>query len=306
MKAGKTPLSRASKPEPRVYLASLKSLSKLRSKTLDNFRNRSCAQIQQKADWFTEYWNTTIGERYKRGDLHIHAHIRGLSEFCAIFQYTEMPPNEGIPLLSPISGTKSTRSDSCNLDNPMLVRIIYLFEPKEGAIASTPFGQIYGFEERTTAALVWLQPLDTCLMFRSEQLNSLFPFSFEVPFIQENRELEQFIPCNCFTFVRTVQEGKLIDEMIKRRAKVVGNLANINTPIKRRWEAVYSDAIDMLTRYRILLCPDNTIMGVFEKGILHRPESVNFTFCSFNLEAYAIERMHMLYTSIIHSRQHIV
>src|SRR4030042_415571 len=203
-------------------------MSELRSEAFDNFRNCSCNHIQQKADWFTKYYVTTIGERYKRADLHIHGHIRcGLSEFCAIFQYTEGPPNEGIVSLSPPSGSKPTSFDSCNLDNPMLVSIVNLFQPKEGAIASTPFGH-------------------------------------------KNRKLEPCVLCNCFRFIQTVQEGKLIDEIIKGRTKVVSNFSNINTPIKRRWGSVYFDSIDILARLKILLCTDDTIMSIFEEGILHQ------------------------------------
>src|SRR4030042_5672469 len=247
-------------------------MSELRSEAFDNFRNCSCNHIQQKADWFTKYYVTTIGERYKRADLHIHGHIRcGLSEFCAIFQYTEGTPNEGIVSLSPPSGSKPTSFDSCNLDNPMLVSIVNLFQPKEGAIASTPFGQIYGFEMRATTAIVWLQPLDTCLMFRLKQLNHSLTFSCEFPFVQKNRKLEASVPCNCFRFIQTVQEGKLIDEIIKGRTKVVSNFSNINTPIKRRWGSVYFDSIDILARLKILLCTDDTIMSIFEEGILHQP-----------------------------------
>ncbi len=86
----------------------------------------------------------------------------------------------------------------------------------------------------------------------------------------------------------------MIDEMIKSRTEVMGNLSNINSPIKRRWRTTYFDAVDILSRYRILLCPDDTWMGICEKGILHQPEFVDFGFCSPNLEAWAIERMHML------------
>ncbi|MFC2025002.1 hypothetical protein ACFLTG_01120 [Chloroflexota bacterium] len=276
----------------------------LRIETINNFRNCNRNLVQQKTDGLIYDSFTTISEAYKRTDLNLHMHVRvGLSEFCAIFQYTERTPSEWLTMFSPMGGSKRTNSNSRDLDNPMLIRIVNLFEPKEGAIASTPFGQIYGFEQRTTTAIVWLQPLDTCLMFRAKQLNHSFPFAFELPFINENRKLKRFVPCNCFRFVSSIQEGKLIDEMIKRRTQVVGNLSNINAPIKRRWSAIYLDAVDILTRCRILLCPDNVTISVFEKGILHYPEAVNFSFCSSNLEACAIQRLHR---KTIQRNEHIV
>lgn len=270
---------------------------KLNRKTVNNFRNCGCNKIQQKKDWSIDNGITTFSERYKRMELRIHLHVRvGLSEFCAILQYVETPVGESFSSFPPIGGSKRSRSDSHNLDNPMLIRIVNLFEPKEGAFASTPFGQIYGFEQRTTTGVVWLQPLDTCLMFRLKQFNhTLASFNPEFLFCQENRKLEPFVPCNCYRFIRTVQEGKLVDKMIKSRPEIMGNLSNINTPIKRRWRTIYFDAVDILSRYQILLCPDNTIMGINEKGILHQPQSVDFSFCSSNLESWAIERMHMLY-----------
>lgn len=103
-------------------------MSELRCETINNFRNSNCNPIQKVANWFVDDFSTTIGERYKRIDLHMHVHIRvGLSEFCAIFQYTESASSEDVRVCPPISDSKPTSSDSCDLDNPMLVRIVNLF-----------------------------------------------------------------------------------------------------------------------------------------------------------------------------------
>ncbi len=271
-------------------------MRKIKGKTIDNLRNMGCNVGENQNHWLFEDSITTIGERYKRADINIHVHVRStFSDFCAIFQYGEAIGGEGVRPVAPVSISNTSRSDSCNLDNPVLIRIVNLFEPKEGAIASTPFGQITGFEQITTTAVVWLQPLDTCLMFRAKQLNHILPLSVEFPSAQKDWKLKPLIPCDCFGFVRTIQEGKLIDNMIECRTQVMGNLSNMNSPVKRKWRTIYFSAIDILTRYRILLCPDNAIMGILEKDILHRPKSVNFSLCSSNLEAWAIERMHMLY-----------
>ena len=210
-------------------------MSKLRSKSLDNFGNDFGDHFKSKNDRPISDCITTISERYKRMDFRIHMHFSvSFSEYCAIFQYAENTPHKGIGAMPPITDCKRSRFDPRNLDDPMFISIVDLLEPKEWATAFTPFGQIYGFEQRTTTAVIWLQPLNNCLMFRAEQLNHILPLNFEFCLIQKDRELESFAPCNCFRFIRSVKMGKLIDEMIKCGAKIMGNLSDMYTPVSFR------------------------------------------------------------------------
>jgi|GEM_PF-1156864 len=279
-----------------------KSIRKFRSKTLDNFGNVFSYQIQHKYDSSSRDRFAPMSERYKRNNLRIHVHMRGIFfEFCAILQYTDSTEGD-IREIDNIGSSQSAYNgpnsglSAYDLNKPMLVRIVDLIEPKEGAIAPSVFGPIKGYEVNTTSAFVWLQPLNNCLMFRSEQLKHLFPFSiFE--FLPTSCDRPLKIPCDCFRYVRSFQEGKLIDKLIKSRAQVMGNFSDINTPFKGGWQSIHTYAPDILSRLRIELRPDNVISSILCKSILHRPESINFSFCTSDLEAWAIERMHMLYST---------
>ncbi|MGA8848794.1 MAG: hypothetical protein WB564_03110 [Dehalococcoidia bacterium] len=271
---------------------------KLRSKTLDNFRNAGCDQFQHITDAHRCDRFTTVSERYHRRDARIHAHVRGgLAEFCAIFQYDITEFSDGSHgAITPIVNNETNASPAgYDLEKPMLVRIIDLFEPKKGSIASTAFGPIYGFEAHTTPAMVWLQPLNECLMFRSEQANHFltsalkgspfFPLVGAIP-MQEDGELETLAPCNCFAW--GMQERELIDKLVKGGTQVVSNLSDIDAPFKRRWRAIHTYAVDILSRLRIELRPDDMMVSILPEGILHQSESVDLRFCAYYLETRAI------------------
>jgi hypothetical protein len=277
----------------------------IRFKQSNNLRDSFGNQIKNKADWLLfELWRQTESwsERYKRMDLRIHMHVRGeLEAFCAIFQYVEDAQNiDRMIDFTPPTNRPRASSNACDMYNPMLVHIVNLFKPKEGAISSTPFGQVNGWEQYTTDAIVWLQPLNECLMFRSEQSNCISPpLRFEISPINVYRELKPFVHCNCFRFISTIQKSKLIDKIVEGTPEIMSNLTNETTPLKRgfkrEWDAIYLKAIDILSRYRIMFCPDDTMFGFFEEGSLHRSESIDFSLCSSELELHAIQRMHMLY-----------
>lgn len=119
-----------------------KVMSKLRRKTLDNFRNMGRNQFENIADAHCCDRITTVSECYHRNDLRIHVHVWGsLSEFCAMFQYDITEFSEGsIGTITPtVNNQTNTSHAGYDLEKPMLVRIIDLLESKEGSIASTTF-----------------------------------------------------------------------------------------------------------------------------------------------------------------------
>jgi hypothetical protein len=184
------------------------------------------------------------------------------------------------------NGGAHSNFNSNDLNKPMLIGVIDLLEQVEGMLVSVP-----------TSRMVWLQPLDQCLMFRSQQLNHVFAPAFESDLLfvraaanQENRELQPPVCCNCFGLA--FQQSQLVDEVIESRSKIMGNLSNPDTPIIRQWRAAHSHAINMLSRLRIELRFDDTILGFLPKGVLDSSESLDFTFCTDYLEARAIQRIH--------------
>jgi hypothetical protein len=274
----------------------------LQRKKFQDFRNSDRNLIQSKTDRLITHWVASLSEGYKGTDIGIYAHIRvALSVFCAMFQYVEDTTFDSrkwrVRTLSPVCESKRGRFACYNLYNPMLIRIVNLFEPKEGASTSTPFGQVYGLEQQRVTSLVRLKPLNKCLIFRTEQPNHVVRLiSFlKILTAQGDRKLKQFVGFNCFGFVRSVQDSKLIDELIESRTEVMGNFPDINTPVERRWRSIYFDAINTLTSFGILLCSHDTITRIFEKDILHQPKLVDLSLRSRNLEAWAVQPVHTLW-----------
>ena len=249
-----------------------------------------------------DFW-TSIPERYKRDELRIHLHVKGsFAVFCAIFQYVARGDIEGIIEMFPPTASDRRHSRFCpeDLNQPMLVRVIDLMEPPQGA-APSPF-----------PALVWLQPLDACLMFRAEVVNHVAsipspldcltvgvngPLELMVhgiakwesrPTPQENRKLLAGVPCRCFG----VQGGELVNETIESGPEIMGHLSDPDSPVGVGWGALNAHAIDIFASLRIELRPDDVILGVLPKGILGVTESLDFTFCTPYLEARTIEWMH--------------
>ena len=152
-----------------------KQLGNLRLETVDNFRNVLGDSMERTRDRKAVYGSDLFPERYKRGDVRLHMHARGsLAEFCAIFQYAPMEspfvrPEAGCEVIAPAALNRSGPPQGRNgCDEPMLVRIVDLFQPVEGVFTSA------------TPAFVWLPPLDDCLMFRSKELDSPSPIPFEM------------------------------------------------------------------------------------------------------------------------------
>jgi hypothetical protein len=161
-------------------------------------------------------------------------------------------------------------------------------------IATSALGQIEGFEKATTPAMVWLQPLNECLMFGTQHINHNLALPIETPIthmFQKDRKLKapnSFVPCNCFN-ASQILNGEFERELVQSRPKIMGNLSNPDTPIIRRWRAIYTYATRIFPRLRIEFSPDDVITGFIPEGILHQGESLNFGFCTSDLEARAVQ-----------------
>jgi len=267
------------------------ALLKLRPKTLDNFRDFFENQSERQTNRAILNRWASFAECYKREELRVHCHARTkLAEFCAIFQYNGPACWEGrlLNVVTPPTPAKASRFDPDDLDQPMLVSIVNLIEVPERAVPAL------------SSAFVWLQPLDECLMFLSEVADHPATFSFEMwdeiaaalslsATHQEDWKLG--FSCGCLR----VQKSELIHNSIKSRAEVMRDFAEKDAPLQRRRD-LHRNAIHILSSLRIELRPDNLVVGLLPKDILSPSESIEFTFCTPDLETWAIERMHEVHS----------
>jgi len=286
-------------------------LPELGRETLDNFGNlvRHKVQTEANADILDGF--ASFPERYQRKDVRVHVHARtSLHDFCAIFEYLGTTEDDVIfDVVAPTDiGRATTDLRSDQLNQPMLVSIIKLFQTIE-EIPSTVEGPTPG--GLSTISAVWLQPLDSCLMFRSQSSNHVppataggppsplmslethhlsIPKASRIP-IAEDRELS--IPCPCWRFV---QAGELEHQPIEGGSEIVDDLSDPDTPLIKRGRIDHFRPIDILSRLRIHLRPDDLILGLTPAGFLKEAESLDFTYCTPYLEAWAIQRMHEVYS----------
>jgi hypothetical protein len=262
---------------------------KPRRETRNNITNvfRDAAKGIADSAFFDDF--ASLPERYKRDDVRIHMHVRGeLTEFCAIFQYHDRKGlmGNGASFRIPQASGYKSRLCSNHLYKPMLVSVVYFMEHPQEVSASA------------STALVWLQPLNECLMFRFDtvQHSSALPMElreaiavFVLPFRatnEKNRELGA--GCRCLFVI----ENQLIDKAIKGRTEIMGDFSDVDSPIQRRRAAIYVYAVHIFSALRIELRLDDVILGITPEGFLHPSESVDFTYCTPYLEARAIKLMY--------------
>ena len=280
---------------------------KFRGKTLNNFGDTSQNLLQHDANASHSDHFATIGECYRRNDIRIHMHVSGgCADFCAIFQYAGKCRTNMRPVIAcPKETRTSSNLSTYDLNKPMLVSIVDLVEPPEGTIVSVR-DSVSRFEMRAVLSMVWLQPLDECLMFREEVANHATAVStshsFEVmneffrPPMHLFRGTPEFkyrklgIACGCVGIL----QSKSIDQTVQSRPEIVGNFSDVNTPLGRRWQTVYAHAKDVFLRLRIELRPDDLITGISLERFLSQSESLDFRFCTSYLEARAKQRIFCL------------
>jgi len=285
-------------------------MSKFRDEDINNILDTGGDFIKGEANALSFDCFATMPERYKRRDIRLHMHARGgVEEFCAIFQYSEAREKALLTrVISSVEDNNWANARFCgnNLNKSMFVSIINLMEPIE-RIPPSIRDSSTTYKMVAVPSVVWLQPLDSCLMFAekvayhiasvtsSRILKMWNEFSPSPPCsfsgMPELKYRELGIPCGCIGF----QQGKLINQPIKSRTKVMRNFSDIDPPLKRRWRAISAHAIDIMSKLCIELRLDGMIVGTLPEGILGKSETLNFTYCTPYLEARAIQRMHMLY-----------
>lgn len=269
-----------------------KRSGELRRETLDNLRDVLRNLSERMGDEHAFDSTTSVPERYEDGDLCIHLHfLSGFGDFCAIFQDCRAETYERIlrEAIPPLTSVQDAPPGPDDLKQPVLVSIVYLMQ------------QVKRIAPTASPALVWLQPLDSCLMFAAKALNHLSPSATEMGALgalaaapprtthEEDRELG--VACRCFG----LEKRQLPNDSIEGGAQVMGNFPDANAPIKR-WQDVYKNAIRVFSRLRIELRADNFILGFMPEGFLSENEFLKFTLCTPYLEARAIERMHEVYS----------
>jgi len=284
---------------------------KFRREALDNFGNPRGYQTQSATDADILYRFASLPERYQRNDVCLHMHARiGLHDFCAIFKYSG-PAEDDVIIGHITPGTvKGANPNLCShhLDEPMFVGIVKLFQAIEEIPPTIEWPTQSGL---STVSAVWLQPLDSCLMFRFQAANHVSPAASGGPLgpsmpleshhfptpnpsripMPEDRELS--IPCLCWRFV---QLGELEHQPIEGRAQIVHDFPDPDTPFVKIRHVDCLRPIDILSRLQIHLRSDDLILGLTPEAFLKATESLNFTYCTPYLEAWAIERMHEVHS----------
>ena len=283
-------------------LGRLGPLTKLRPETLDNLRNVVRDRAERSRNPESLYGMTPLPESYKRGDALFHLHLSSVdvgggstTNICAIFKYCPRPnPILGQGFIAPSStGSIASRFRADNLEQPMFVGIVEFVK------------EIQGITVALAPTSVWLQQLDCCLMFVAKRLNEPLPITLEMggatprtvpiasryPILKEDRELS---PCQCF-FSCLVEPPQLVDEAIEGATKVVGSLADADSQVQWR-KNIYKSAKRIFSGFRVQLGYDNSIVGLRTEASLREAESFDVTFCTPDLEAWAIERMHEVYS----------
>lgn len=282
-------------------LGRLGPLAKLRPKTLDNLRNAIRNLAKYGRDPKSLYGFTPLPESYKRHDALLHLHLSfvdigggNTADLCAIFKHCSRPypvVRQGFVApgsTSPITG----RFRANNLEQPMFVGIVEFVKEIQGAtLAQVPTS-------------VWLQPLDLCLMFAAKRLDQLEPATREMrrlaaafpttpgdSLFKEDRELS---PCQCF-FTRVIERAQLIDQPIEGGTKLISRFADADAQIGWR-KNVYESAERVLASLFVQFGYDNSIVSVGHEGGIRCTERFDVTFCTPDLEAWAIERMHEIYS----------
>jgi hypothetical protein len=281
---------------------------KLRLEPLDNVSDRLGSSLQRTNNPAVFDPDAPFSERYKGQDARIHYHVcGGLQDFCAVFQYSG-PLDDNVRRKGLVDTETAPHqplsSISDNLDDPVFVRVVYLLEPIEGVRGS--------FQSVLTSSVVWLQPLDHCLMFVAESLDLFSPIMLEMgdegwlslarssasPTLrisdQEDGEL-RLTQCLC---IRPIGFGNLIHDSVESRPEIMRDLSDTHSPIERKREIALR-AIDVISRLRIQLRPDNLMLAILPQGVLSLTEQGDLTFCTPHLETWAIERMHELLAIVI-------
>ena len=136
-------------------------------------------------------------------------------------------------------------------------------------------------------------------MVLSEMTNHTTPILLEMgykipsrclPLGSTDKEYRELSACRSVWF--GLKECKLIDKTIKSGPEMVSDFANEDSPSWVRWKTSYPDTINLPATLRIELRLDNLIVRFLPEGNFGHTESLDFTFCTPDLETRTIERVH--------------
>jgi hypothetical protein len=185
------------------------------------------------AHFFARNRSATMSKAYRNGVLWLHFHISGeFGKHCIVLKRhvaVDFEPRHPATRVCRGEGVCLT-SDNSNgeRDDIVLVGVVQFMKKPKGVLPS----------EIPSAA--WLRPLDDCLIRQGQVVNSLSPLLGEAAdeavvagaltnccSTRKNRKLNKFGP-------RGTLKGKPEDGDVECRSKIVGDLADPNTPSRIR------------------------------------------------------------------------
>jgi hypothetical protein len=118
-------------------------------------------------------------------------------------------------------------------------------------------------------------------------LPTTFPMAFGHPALKEDRELG---PCQWF-FACTIKQSQLVDETVQSGTEIMSDFTDPDAQFQW-WKDVYASAKRVLSGFRLQLGYDNSIVGLCPKTSISQTERFDLTYCTPDLETWAIERVH--------------
>jgi hypothetical protein len=173
--------------------------------------------------------------------------------------------------------------------------------------------EIQGVSLAFVPSLIWLQPLDRSLMARAKALNhlraavademprfgavapllpALLAASLDSPALKD-RKLRPY-PCACFGGW-IAQPLQLVHQAIQSGPELMSNLSDAEAQVRWRKD-VYKSAKRILGSLRIRLGYDDTVVSECPEVGIRLTERFDLTYCTPDLEAWAIKRMHDVYS----------
>jgi len=276
----------------------------------DDARNYIRDVRKRSDDWKSFYGVAPITEAYARGEIEIHLYFMCSLDFHAFdvqneHAFTRQRANVSNycirmyrhPYLEFGATTNNAGEahtsdrDSQNGNQAMLVGIVQFVKQKKGTVPIT------------IPSLVWLKCLDACPetpidALKKTQTISLTPelmdrVTFPVsPFSLPDKIYGE---SGVVIGLGVAQERKLPSQKVERRAEIVGNLPNEQTPLKREVRGTALNAEMIMPGFSVELGNDNSVRILFEDPLKGHLQGCELALCPLYLSSWPIQRMHMLY-----------
>lgn len=294
-----------------------KGLRELVGERFDDARNLVRHALQRSNDWIAIYGIAAVAEAYARRDDGIHLHlmlhpcpkpavvnqrlavynIKNANALCGKrVNVTDLciQMQRHTSLEFPASTHKSrkpntTRDDCNNRDEAVLVGIVELFKKKKG-VAPTP-----------VPSLVWLKRVDPCPKPPIETLEeSQSVLSVPERAVETTIAFPLTSPAPDATYregsavkgSRGRQKRELPNKAVECGTKVMGNLADQNTPLIGKGGRAALNAKAIVACLLIELGYGYTIGVSFEEPLKGYLQGYDLAVCPIDLRSWPIERMH--------------